>query len=303
MSAEPLLTESILVERVDRLGRRQTKAYPDALVEELRGAYSAAGKDGVVNLSAIAAKWGKNKANLCRAAKALGLPINPHRRTVEERKDRRKFKGNNEALSRHRSVVSKERIAKNGHPRGMLGKRHSEEVRAQLGESSRAWWGKLSDEQRAEHTLKGMKTRAEVPSTPVSRGSWKAGWRQIGGKRNYYRSRWEANYARWLELLKERGEIVDWEFEPHVFWFDKIKRGVRSYKPDFRVIGGTSTDAITWHEIKGWMDARSQTTLKRMAKYHPDEIIILVRESRMKQLLRGYAPAIPDWEYDARGRP
>lgn len=90
----------------------------------------------------------------------------------------------------------------------------------------------------------------------------------IGGRRIYFRSKWEANYARLLEWRKERGEIAEWEHEPHTFWFENIKRGVRSYLPDFRV---THLDGRQeYHEVKGWMDPKSETKLKRMAKYYPE---------------------------------
>ncbi len=49
----------------------------------------------------------------------------------------------------------------------------------------------------------------------------------------YFRSRWERNWARYLNFLVQHGEITGWEYEPKTFWFHKIKRGTRSYKPDF----------------------------------------------------------------------
>ena len=91
--------------------------------------------------------------------------------------------------------------------------------------------------------------------------SCKSGWREIGGIRKYYRSRWEANYARYLEFLKVNGEIEKWEHEPETFWFEGIKRGVMSYLPDFRVT--EKNGDIVFHEVKGWMDARSITKIKR----------------------------------------
>ncbi len=95
-----------------------------------------------------------------------------------------------------------------------------------------------------------------------------ASWQVVGGKRCYFRSVWEYTYAQHLERQKCLGLIFDWAFEPKTFWFEAIKRGVRSYKPDFRIdlAYGTSW----WAEVKGYMDARSKTKLKRMAKYHPD---------------------------------
>ena len=94
-----------------------------------------------------------------------------------------------------------------------------------------------------------------------------AGWRTIGGQRHYFRSRWEANYAHTLQLYLEKGEIKQWEYEPETFWFEGIKRGVCSYKPDFRVTENNGEQI--YHEVKGWMDKQSFTKLKRMKLYHP----------------------------------
>jgi hypothetical protein len=108
---------------------------------------------------------------------------------------------------------------------------------------------------------------AAANKAAATRRQTKAGWREIGGKRNYYRSMWEANYARYLEYLKRHHLIMDWEYEPVTFWFESIKRGVRSYKPDFRVTD--SDGAVVYHEVKGFMDTKSATKLKRMSKYYP----------------------------------
>lgn len=95
----------------------------------------------------------------------------------------------------------------------------------------------------------------------------------IGDRRCYFRSRWEAVYADYLEILRKGGAIKSWEYEPKTFWFEGIKRGTCSYKPDFRVVNSAGTHE--WHEVKGWMDPRSLTKLKRMAKYYPGEKIIV----------------------------
>lgn len=126
------------------------------------------------------------------------------------------------------------------------------------------------------------------------RGSWKASWREVGNQRCFFRSRWEANYARYLEWLCSIGQIAKWEHEPQTFWFDGIKRGVVSYLPDFRVTenGG----AVQWHEVKGWMDARSKTTIARMGRYHPKEVLIVIREKQYKEIGRKVSSLIPGWE-------
>lgn len=121
-----------------------------------------------------------------------------------------------------------------------------------------------------------------------------ADWRTIGGVRAFFRSRWEANYARWLELLRASGKIRSWEHEPETFWFEGIRRGVASYKPDFRV---TRLDgSVEYHEVKGWMTPRSKTALKRMAKYHPSVKLVVVDKTQYARLQRDVRRVVPGWE-------
>lgn len=121
-----------------------------------------------------------------------------------------------------------------------------------------------------------------------------AGWREIGGKRNYYRSRWEANYARYLEWLKHHDHIQGWEHEPETFWFDQIKRGVRSYLPDFRVT--EKSGRVAYYEVKGWMDPRSATKLKRMAKYHPAVTIVVIDSKEYRAVAETAKYLVEGWE-------
>jgi hypothetical protein len=93
----------------------------------------------------------------------------------------------------------------------------------------------------------------------------------------YFRSKWEANYALYLDFLIKQGEIKDWEFESETFFFENIKLGTRSYRPDFKVFN--PDDSVEYHEVKGYMDARSKTKLKRMAKYFPDVKLILIERT------------------------
>jgi hypothetical protein len=128
----------------------------------------------------------------------------------------------------------------------------------------------------------------------VTRPRAKAGWLEIGGKRIYCRSRWEANYARLLEMEKRQGSIKEWEHEPETFWFEGIKRGCVSYLPDFRV---TQPDgSIYYVEVKGWMDPKSKTKIKRMAKYHPDVVLKVVDAAAYRSLAKLGKSVVPGWE-------
>lgn len=101
-----------------------------------------------------------------------------------------------------------------------------------------------------------------------------AAWHEIGGKRIYFRSKWEWRYALYLESRKQNGEIIEWAYEPKIFWFENIKRGVTNYKPDFSVL--EATGCTIWVEVKGYMDSKSIVKLKRFKRYFPDEKIIVV---------------------------
>lgn len=185
-----------------------------------------------------------------------------------------------------RSERMKKQHAERGHP--MKGRPVPEHVRVRI---SNANSGRIVP---PDKVLAGLKTRAKngtlAPNKP--HGSWKASWQEVGGKRFYARSSWEANYARYLQMLKEAGQIEDWEHEPETFWFLEIKRGSRSYLPDFRV---KSSAGIAYHEVKGWMDSRSKTKLKRMAKYHPTVKIELIDPKRYRALARTARSVVKGW--------
>ncbi len=110
----------------------------------------------------------------------------------------------------------------------------------------------------------------------------------------YFRSKMEANVARWLTFLKAQGVIEGWKYEPLEFFFAAIKRGVRFYKPDFRV--QETADSHYWIEVKGYLDQRSKTALKRMAKFYPGERVEVLTSKAYRQIVRDFAPLIQTME-------
>jgi hypothetical protein len=104
----------------------------------------------------------------------------------------------------------------------------------------------------------------------------------INGREMYFRSKWEANVALYLDFLKKQGNIKDWKFENKWFVFDKIRHGTTRYLPDFEV---TNNDgSVEYWEVKGYMDSRSKTKLKRMKKYYPEVKLVLIDGEAMKAL-------------------
>lgn len=100
---------------------------------------------------------------------------------------------------------------------------------------------------------------------------------QIGDKTIYFRSKWEANYALYLEWLKEKGQIKSWEYEPERYDFIGYE-GKRpfvvgmGYLPDFRVTNNDGKFYLV--ELKGFR--QGMLRLKRMKKYYPDIKIEIV---------------------------
>lgn len=184
---------------------------------------------------------------------------------------------------------ARERIKQNGHPKGMLGKTHSEDNKKKMSMRVQALWADEkskfnSDEYRqgvSDRMSKIMQMRIRTKGTIYSRS--KNGWYIINGKRFYFRSGWEVVYARYLEWLVQKKEITKWQYEEDTFWFDKIKRGVRSYTPDFKVFSG---DKFEYHEVKGYMDSKSKTKMNRMRIYHPEVKMVLIDKHSYKSILQ-----------------
>lgn len=120
-----------------------------------------------------------------------------------------------------------------------------------------------------------------------------------GGKRidlnnQYFRSSWEANYARYLNFLIQQKEIAKWEYEVDTFEFKNIKRGVRFYTPDFKVYDNKGE--FIYHEVKGYMDSKSITRHKRMDKYYPEIKIKMIDKTWFRKNGTTLSKIIKNWE-------
>lgn len=119
------------------------------------------------------------------------------------------------------------------------------------------------------------------PAT-IEQSRSKKGYVTIGGITFFARSPWEADIAAYYESLKKGKEIATWEHEPHTFWFESIRRGVRSYLPDFRITRNNGEQYYV--EVKGYMDKKSATKLKRMKKYYPEVHLELIDAVRYREI-------------------
>ncbi len=227
----------------------------------------------------------RDKHSICRCARRMGL-------TKQNRQPR--------ALA----AVAKTKKPKwqdKPHPRGMLGKNHSETAKEAVGRGSRKNWatwktfgiGPMSEETRQRRSDLMSLWQSTIPASKnLSRT--KGGHRaDLGGQ--YFRSAWEANYARYLNLLIKLGAVESWEFEPETFWFHEIKRGVRSYLLDFKVKYKNESKPV-YVEVKGWMDVKSKTKISRFQKYYPEHRLEIVDAKAYRTIERKWSSVIPEWE-------
>lgn len=244
-------------------------------------------------LKEFANRIGRSTCNIVRKAKTLGCQTNrkrvqpfhllsqfmQHKRlraTIPEHVKRQESSARTKALWQSRP-----------HPRGMFGKNHTQETRERMSSSH---LGKSNGPFSEEHKMKisrNMVMRLQNNPASLARGPrGKYGRREDLGNQ-FFRSRYEANYARYLNFTNQL-----WEYEKKTFWFDKIKRGVRSYTPDFYL-----PQTNEFHEVKGWMDKKSQTKLKRMKKYFPEVKIVVIDGGFFSAANKqGMCRIIPHWE-------
>lgn len=137
---------------------------------------------------------------------------------------------------------------------------------------------KVSASVRKQMSLRRKKILQEHPEKVYSNAN--------GGKREdinnqYFRSNWEANYAR---ILNEQS--ISWQYEPETF---ELSNGT-TYTPDFK-IGDKK-----FVEIKGWYDNDSKEKISLFLKEYPQYELDLVGESEYYSLRSLFKHKIPTWE-------
>ncbi len=107
----------------------------------------------------------------------------------------------------------------------------------------------------------------------------------IGGQHCKFKSKQEMKWALYLEMLKEYGAIIDWQYEPRKFEFQERWRHRHVYTPDFRVeelVDGQLIQVV-WHEVKVALRQRDVLRFKLMAADYPDEVMVLVLNTGTKK--------------------
>lgn len=281
-------------ERLVRLGiQRNNRPFSEEERAAIRNLYTEGFERGAGKVQALADKLGRSISVIYTEAHNRGLcdasrPLHATRR---------------QSLAIGTSRATKARQAAGTYKNAMAGRRCSPDRRAAMSRNSLSMWENRSAAAKARITEKVMKTRlarygrvgnVERPGQT----SWKAAWHTIGGQKIYCRSTWEANYAHYLEWRRSREEIRSWQHEPETFWFEKVRRGVRSYLPDFKVVFWDGR--IEFHEVKGWMDSKSKTKIRRMKLYHPSVVLDVVDAKRYRALKKQLAGIVPNWIHQYR---
>lgn len=170
---------------------------------------------------------------------------------------------------------------------GFAGFKHTPESKQKISQASKRNW---KNPNYPQNTVTGKLKLAEVArqnglkalNSINTYSRCKRGYYEIPGRGSvYFRSKWEANYALYLQFMVNNGQILSWEYESQTFEFP-VKRGCRFYTPDFLVINPDKSKE--YHEVKGWMDKKSKTKIKRMRIYHKEEKLVLIGESEYKNL-------------------
>lgn len=175
------------------------------------------------------------------------------------------------------------------------GKKHTQEHRMAISKGSK---GKVCNHMvgRLNPSLASI-GHQNLDGTKKSYAQGRRG--DLGGM--YFRSSWEANVARYLNFMVKKGRIGKWEYEPDTFIFDAIKRGTRSYTPDFKIWQPNCEEFDCYWEIKGYMDSKSAVKLKRMKIYYPEVKIVLLDKSWYQGFALRWKNIIPNWE-NPRGK-
>jgi hypothetical protein len=273
----------------DRLVRLKANNPPHVYSGEIRKMILAHYKTGFQKetLAQFCNRNGLLIPNVCRWAGQRGL-TNPRRRRSNDTR---------EAMS----IRATRWLQTHPHPRGFLGGKHNAATRAVIAKKSSESWKAMTRSNKSNRQRKIIETRIKKygSASPHRSGTtWKSSWRTIGGQRKFFRSSWEANYARYLEYRKTCGIISKWEHEPITFFFPGVLSGPVSYLPDFKVT--TPDGGVEYHEVKGWIDRSSKLKMRRMRKYHP-RVKLVVRSSKwFKRWNSSLKEIIPDWEQTKR---
>ena len=258
---------------LNKLGIKDKDKWTDEQLQILRVAYNIKDTE-TLNINELAKHLGKDKTNVCRKAKELGLSTNRFRKRSNEM---------NELMGERMKTW----IHVNGHPTGYR------ELRMCLA------CGKMME---LQHSAKNKTCSRSCAATLRMRSehifSRCNSGRRIDLNNQFFRSAYEANYARYLNYVTANSlfNIVSWQYEPDTFKFSKVSDSPKQYTPDFKVFYGNYHCA--YHEVKGWDYPKGIKARERFNKYYPNLELILIGEDFFANAVNnGLSKLIPNWEY------
>ena len=143
------------------------------------------------------------------------------------------------------------------------------------------YWRPAKNLQRFCSVKCAVHVTGSQPTSPRAARA-KAGIRLDIDPKIYFFSRWEANYARILNLKK-----IKWIHQPQRF-----KLSTQYYTPDFYL-----PKTGTYIEIKNFLAEYSQKRDQDFRRLYPKEKLILILKVDYKKLEKKYAPIIKEWEF------
>ncbi len=100
----------------------------------------------------------------------------------------------------------------------------------------------------------------------------------VNGQRIVFRSKLEYRWAQYLDFLKDIGEIKDWFYEFHTFYFSGER--VKEYTPDFLV--RNNDNSFEYYETKGMLQNYDLDKYKRLFDERPYVKLTVVFWSKPK---------------------
>lgn len=234
--------------------------------------------DTSIDMDYLCSLTGRSKAAIHSFAFKNGL-TNKHRSLSEEANRKRvdSIKNNFYTTEYYQNIwLPKQKeilLSYAGKTSGFSGKHHTEETKEKMSISHIEFFDNMTDLEKQEWGKKknGSRYRAYI--------------REDLNK--YFRSSWEANFARILNHLD-----IEWVYEPKRYYFKNKINKVSSYLPDFYL-----PQFDIWIEIKGWMNEKSRIKLELFEEEYPEEYkkLILIEKDQYEFLEKKYS-WLKNWE-------
>ncbi len=224
-------------------------------------------------LQELANIMGRTKQFLCRRAKKLGLTdVSNKPKLTDEEKQRI-------------SVNMKQYLSTHPHPKGYSGHKHSIEAKRKISASSKRAWDDPNSQFNSEAFKQKQSDRmfqSRINGKIKPKSNRKEIISKIGGKEYHFLSSWEYEIAIRLDELKNKSFITDWEYEPERFIFKDVKRGIRSYLPDFKII---RNDGILYLEVKGWQMPNGMKRIAMFRERFQEKKLLIIDENEYKSII------------------